>query len=169
MKKPGVRACPVPEGSLVARAFDRVDYGDAFEVDLPEGAPADAAAFTRKMFGGRPAWVDQLMGARDFTVGLFGLKTWPAGGSMPEDLVVGARLGPFEVFERKENELLMGADDRHLDFRISTLYRQTPRGKVAVFSTVVRFRNWAGRLYFAPVKPFHRVIVRALLRGAVGS
>jgi hypothetical protein len=33
-----------------------------------------------------------------------------------------------------------------------------------VVSTIVRFHNWLGRAYFVPVRPFHRLIVPAMIR-----
>ena len=34
-------------------------------------------------------------------------------------------------------------------------------------STIVRFNNWLGRLYFLPVRPIHRLIVPAMLRNGL--
>jgi hypothetical protein len=37
----------------------------------------------------------------------------------------------------------------------------------AVVSTVVRFNHWFERVYFLPVRPFHRLIVPAMMRSGL--
>jgi uncharacterized protein DUF2867 len=158
---------PLPRGSLVARAFERVDYSDAFEIAIPKHAPQDVDAFTRKFITARPGWINGLMGARDAAMGLFGFKTaMPKDEDLPPRFEPGAKLGLFEVFDRADDEVLLGADDRHLNFRLSILLRRAEE-TFACITTIVHFNNGFGRVYFAPVKPFHKVIVRAMLRRAV--
>jgi len=62
-----------------------------------------------------------------------------------------------------ENELLLGADDRHLDFRISIQCTGIDGGSELRVVTVVKFTNSLGRIYFLPVKPIHRIIVPAMM------
>lgn len=164
-----VVGCAIPEGALISRALPAVDYADAFEAAVPETGPRDAVAFTRAMLGSRPRWIGFLMRIRDSVMGVFGAKTMPRTASVPEDLRPGGRIGFFEVFELGADELLLGADDRHLDFRFSTLYRHGPRGTRVVLTTTVRFHNGFGRFYFAIVKPFHKLVVRSMLRKALSS
>jgi hypothetical protein len=153
---PDVKRCAVPAGSLVERAFERVDYADAYEAPLGPNASRDVDAFTRRMLSSRPAWLNALMKTRDALAGAVGLEqvTVATGRS---------GFGFFELFARTGDELMLGKDDRHLDFRLSVLLRDSR----AVLSTVVRFHGALGRAYFAPVKPFHRIIVRRLLGDAV--
>jgi hypothetical protein len=64
--------------------------------------------------------------------------------------------------------LVVGEDDRHLDFRVAILLRAGAAARrefVAV--TVVHCHNRLGRTYLAVIAPFHRVIVRATLERAV--
>ena len=79
---------------------------------------------------------------------------------------VGESLGIFRVFDRRVDELLLGEDDRHLDFRVSVLVRNDGSDDWAIVSTVVRFNSWLGRAYFLPVRQFHKLIVPAMLRNA---
>jgi hypothetical protein len=71
------------------------------------------------------------------------------------------------VFDRRPDELLLGEDDRHLDFRVSVLLRDEGEAQWATVTTVVRFHNALGRAYFAVVRPFHQLIVPALMRRAL--
>ena len=109
--------------------------------------PEEAA---RLLFSGGPRWLGWLMALRNRVVARLGLRV----------VADGARPGlPFEVRGRSPDELLLGEDDSHLDFRVSVLRHD---GGMVV-ATAVRQHNRLGRAYFALVRPFHRVVVRSLL------
>lgn len=76
----------------------------------------------------------------------------------------GDRAGIFTVFDRTDREILMGGDDTHLDFRASLLTRSEAGDTSVVLSTVVHFNRRLGRAYFFFVRPFHRLIIPAMLR-----
>lgn len=57
----------------------------------------------------------------------------------------------------------MGFDDAHLDFRVVVEVTSNCRRQQITATTFVRTRNRLGRLYLAAVKPFHRMIVPAML------
>jgi hypothetical protein len=65
----------------------------------------------------------------------------------------------FDTLARTEDEVLLGTDDGHLDFRAS-IRREPER---VVLSTVVALHNRRGRGYFAIVRRVHPVVVRAML------
>jgi len=169
MRQPSVQKVDLPTETLVARAFPRIDYADAYCMRLPAGQPNDLDTIVRAALGMAPRWVALLMRLRDWIVGLIGLKT--ASRSARRDLghhtlQVGESLGIFKVFDRSADELLLGEDDRHLDFRVSVLVRNDGSADWAIVSTVVRFNNWLGRAYFLPVRQLHKLIVPAMLRNA---
>ena len=136
------------------------DFVDAYRVALPAAAPASAAAVTYALLGQAPAWVGRLLRLRDALVGPLGLRTFPARGQRPPTLRPGTRFGPFQVLGVTAEEVLLGQDDWHLDFRVAV--RRLP--DAAVVTTAVRCHHWLGRLYFALIRPFHRRIVPAMLR-----
>lgn len=74
----------------------------------------------------------------------------------------------FRIRSRSERELVLGEDDRHLDFRISVLLQPGPPGtaRELVATTVVNCHNLLGRLYLAAIRPFHHLVVRSSLRRA---
>ena len=74
-------------------------------------------------------------------------------------LEVGDRAGLFHVVARAADEILLGEDDAHLDFRVSLMVRDG----AATVSAVVRFHGALGRVYFFFVKPMHGHIVRGRL------
>jgi hypothetical protein len=169
MGQPQVLKVDLPAGTLVARAFPRIDYADTYAMHLPAGAPNSLDAVARAALGTAPHWISLLMRLRDQIVGPIGLKTSSQvvrRATNSARLQIGDQLGIFRVFDRTEDELLLGEDDRHLDFRLSLLVQSDAGANWAIVSTVVRFNNWLGRAYFLPVQQFHRLIVPSIMRHA---
>ena len=67
------------------------------------------------------------------------------------------------VIERNENEIIVGMDDRHLGFWVSIYVSDACRLEVC---TAVRFHNCLGRIYFAGIWCFHKLIVAGVFRRA---
>lgn len=100
-----------------------------------------------------PGWVDILFNLRNKIVSIFGLKT--PERTTNSDLI-------FTIIENRNEEIVMGEDDKHLNFRASVL-KDESKGTISLI-TVVHYNNVWGRIYFFPVKPFHRLIVKAGLK-----
>jgi hypothetical protein len=150
-----VTAVPVPTDSLICRSLPRVDYQDAYAVTVPPGSPPDPEAWAAAVLDSPPGWVAALMRFRNLAVAPFGLKT---GGPRGAD----RRLLPFPLLDRTDDEVLLGLDDRHLDFRFSVLIRDgTLTGSTAVY-----LPSRLGRAYFLPVRAIHPAVVKAMIRGA---
>ncbi|TMB08284.1 MAG: DUF2867 domain-containing protein [Deltaproteobacteria bacterium] len=145
---------PIPGGTLVEKAFPRVDYADAYRTPAVGTAPELA----RRMLAGRSRMGGRLLRIRDALVRPFGVQPAHRGSSEVRIEAGGAR-GPFHALEVSDEEVF-GEDDRHLDYRVSL---QLARDRLAMLSTVVRFHGNAGRAYFLIVRPFHRVLARRLL------
>jgi Protein of unknown function (DUF2867) len=163
-----VCAVPVPDSGLAPSTFQGVDYRDAYSVGLPSRVTARALADA--MFASAPWWVAGLMVLRNALVRPLGLvasssdlnrAAVSANGS-------GERIGIFPVVATAPDEVLLGLDDRHLDFRISIRVHDHDHGRQrqGIVSTLVRFHGVLGRAYFLPVRPAHRLIVPAMLRRA---
>ena len=73
-------------------------------------------------------------------------------------------IGIFPVISETPDRLVAGLDDKHLDFRIVVDVASSGQGQDVTATTLVRTRNLLGRVYLATIMPFHRLIVRALLR-----
>ncbi len=98
-----------------------------------------------------PAWTEWLLNLRNTLMRPFGLKT-----ENTDD----AATGIFPVISETETELVLGTDDKHLNFRITILQ---DGGKVFL-ATWVRPHNWAGHLYLATVMPFHKLISKSTVK-----
>ncbi len=164
-----VESVAVPVDGLLAGALPRVDYADAYRATL-EGTPAPSLdELARALLGTAPGWVEALMRLRNTVVRPFGLKTGPVKSADPATLAPGARVGIFCVLARREGELLLGEDDRHLDFRVSLRIEEHAGKTCVVLTTVVCFHNWFGRAYFVPVAPMHRLIVPAMITSGLDA
>ncbi|TYP87984.1 DUF2867 domain-containing protein [Blastococcus xanthinilyticus] len=151
-----VRAVAPPTDGLLAGLAP--DVADSFAVALHPGAPTDVEVWRRRIFASPPRIVRRLLRLRDLLVRPLGLRA--ASGSDP--------LEGFPVLGRREDEVLMGLDDRHLDFRVSVRLRRSDDADDALLlTTTVTFHGPLGRLYFALIRPFHRRIVPAMLQSAV--
>ena len=149
----GVRQVETPAGLLRAAGLPRVDFTDTFAMRLPAGSSRDVEHWHRALLtAGSPAWVAALMAVRNRLAQGMGLITAGRPGNT----------SLFTPLMRVGDTLVVGADDRHLDFR--GVLRIV--GDDLQCATVVQEHNATGRAYFAVVKPFHRRIVPALLRRA---
>lgn len=109
------------------------------------------------------------MHIRDGIVRRMGLKTTSHRKFKPQlAFVPGEKAGIFNILDKNDRELILGEDDKHLNFRVS-LYLQPPESapQQLVCTTTVHYNNAWGRLYFFFVKPFHRLIVPAILKNTV--
>ncbi len=138
------------------------DFLDCYSVEIGSvQAPIEEIA--QRIFIGLPAWVNALLALRDLGVSLFGLKTTAA---LPRDttirpvIEVGDRINFFRVRSLAEDEIILGEDDRHLDFKIAV--RRDGGSRVSL-ATWVQTHNRLGRAYLRLILPFHVMIVNARL------
>ncbi|TLP67870.1 DUF2867 domain-containing protein [Parasedimentitalea maritima] len=132
----------LPQHSLLHDYVQQGDFMDCYAcaTDLS----VDQAAARAMEF---PGWAKGLLRLRNILVAPLGLRS-----EFPE----GEKIGPFPIDQRTENEIILGLDDSHLNFRISIL----KDGTQAYCATWVHRNNWLGRAYLALIMPFHVLIVR---------
>jgi hypothetical protein len=121
-----------------------------------------------------PKWIKKLLNLRNKVVGLFGLKT---SGHIRQKQILDKfkceqsdRIGLFKVFEKTDNEVVLGEYYKHLDFRISLFLERSKENEIEkrlAISTAVVFKNLFGRLYFLLITPLHKIIVRDMLKSIV--
>jgi len=98
---------------------------------------------------------------RNAIVAPFGLK-----GAAEEVRTSETEIGGFPVVSATDERVVLGFDDRHLDFRIVIdVLADRPTGQTLSVMTLVHRNNLLGRLYLAAVMPFHKLIVRTMLSG----
>lgn len=152
-----------PADGLLRQYVGAGDFLDGQYVALPHPAP-DAAELTIAIFFNMPGWVKALLGLRDFVVKPLGLRTGSEADLRPpthDEIVSASYPGVFGVHAATDDEVILGSDDKHLDFRVSVL--RSEQDDLVALSTWVRPHNLLGRIYLAVVYPFHRVIVARCL------
>lgn len=165
----------LPEQSILIKDEKRYDYIDSYQIEFVDKKNISPTEIGKAFFLSGPKWVEKLFSLRNKIVGLFGLKTSENTTDRKKQLddfkcEPGEQLGLFKVFSKTNNEVVLGEDDRHLNFRVSLLLGQLlneTEKKTLTITTTVHFNNWFGRLYFLPVKPFHKLIVPTMLKGII--
>lgn len=164
-----VKPVAVPGESAVAGWCDAPYLADAYAIRLPLDASTDTEQLSRFLFSHQPSWVARLMSVRDTVVARFGIKTAKqlrrSSGASGE-----GRVDIFKIYQRASHEIILGEDDKQLDFRVSVLrqMRNEAAGEYPylVLSTVVHCHNRLGRVYITLIAPFHRMVVESTLRRA---
>jgi hypothetical protein len=170
MKKVIVQEIEIPSTSLAIKSLPQNDFADAFQCQLPEDQPHNIDSVTRAIFLKMPQWVTQLLELRNAIVRPLGLKTSIDAVSARNQgkLQPGTAVGVFEVLDRRQNEeILLGEDDQHLDYRVSVQLERKAEKCWVIISTVVKFNNWMGQAYFVPVRPVHKLIVPAMMKNGL--
>lgn len=143
-----VERCDEPPGPLQVAAFDRADACDCWTTPLLPGDPDHPEAWARMLFGGPPG---ALLRLRDLLVKPLGLR--------PSTTSQHATTGfPRLAFDGEE--LLLGVDDHHLDFRVGLRVHD----RMLHVATTVRTHNRLGQSYWSVVRLVHPIIVRQMLR-----
>lgn len=129
------------------------DYVDSYSATVADGNSMTVDILFERMFIQLPPFVQKLLKLRDTLVKPLKLKT----GATFRDRII----------ERDEEEIIIGAQDKHLSFWVS-VYCSKPDNspQTAAVTTVVKYHNFLGKCYFAAIKPFHKLIVRYLFRKA---
>jgi hypothetical protein len=113
------------------------------------------------MFSQQAPWVTRLLWLRDRIMSVFKVKTTDR---LRADTGGVRRVAFFRIYAQDADEILLGEDDSHLDFRLTV--RCEPRSQQLIVTTVVQCRNALGRFYILVIAPFHRLVVRSALQRA---
>ena len=106
----------LPSESRLNSSYAEADFADSFSVELQEFASRNPEALAQHIFTRQPKWIALLVRLRDVLVRPFGLKR-----AVDLQGAGGDRINMFLVFGRYENEIVLGEDDTHLNFRVSIL------------------------------------------------
>lgn len=154
---------PTPRQAQRSAGLPEIDFSDCYHGHT-QRAGVTAMEAARAMFEHPPGWVSALMAMRDAVVGRLGLKT-----SRDATEAAGERKsGIFPVLTEMPNEVVLGLDDKHLDFRIWISVQAMEGGGTSIWvSTLVRLHGWPGRLYLFLIMPFHKLLSRGMLERAL--
>lgn len=165
----------LPVDSILMSGENQYDYIDSYQGFFRNKKNITSTEIGKAFFMSGPKWIEKLFDFRNKIVGFFGLKI--SGKISQRQHMLdnfkaekGEQIGLFKVFDKTENEIILGEDDKHLNFRVSLLLEkqdsEEKKNKI-IISTTVKFNNSFGRLYFLPVKPFHKLIVPTMLKAII--
>ena len=141
-------------------ALSGAQFSDAFSITVDENLDARHAA--ERMMAGKSWWIDALLVVRNIIVAPFGLKD---GKHKDACLDV---IGIFPVVSETPERLVAGFDDKHLDFRVVVDVAGATPGRSVTATTLVMTHNLLGRVYLTIIMPFHKIVVRTMLRRVAG-
>jgi hypothetical protein len=149
----------LPKNSILSKEAYKANYQDAYSFNV-KNDQIDIRKLYLSIFSTTPKWVDFLMSLRNNIVRYFGLKT-ETKLNEKTTFEVGDKIGIFKIYNIIENEIIAGEDDKHLDFRVS-VYKTS--NSTVIVSTLVMYHNLFGRIYFFVIAPFHKLIVKSILK-----
>jgi Protein of unknown function (DUF2867) len=137
------------------------NFADCYQLELAD-LNLDAESATRRVMGRNPLWITRLMKLRNMLVAPLGLKAAP-----DDRLGADNSIGTFPLVSKSPSRVVLGLDDKHLDFRVVVDVVNHEGGRQLVSATTyVKTHNTLGRFYLWVVTPFHRVIVPTMLAQA---
>ncbi len=158
-----VTAIEVSTTDLLAKQRKGRYFRDALSIPFskPQLTPGN---IQHRIFAYMPIWGNKLMSLGNAIVGCFGLTVEQDSRLHgKEDLQLGDSAGFMKVIYCEGDEIISYAQDKHMDFYLSV----TKRDGHAIISTLVNKKIYFGRLYVNFIVPFHWVIARTVLAGAV--
>lgn len=139
----------------------KIDFADTFSTT---NHIETIEEITNLVFNTSPKWINSLFVLRNKIVGLFGIKT-----EIPDDFnekfKIGGYVKFFKIFSISDDEVILGADDSHLNFRALVKNDKSDSNNIKVI-TLVEYNNLKGKIYMGIIKPFHRLIVKRMVKNA---
>ena len=159
----------IPPDSLVRQVFP-ADYTDAFRCEIPGEAVFSADDLQVSFWTVMPGWVNALFRLRNALVKPFGLKGGDSSDSfkkIEQAIRTGDPDGMISVPFKNERETVLKLSDKHLDAYLSFYLEKGTDTAAVTVVTVVRFHNLLGKVYFFFIKPFHKIIIKAMLESTL--
>lgn len=159
-----VREEKTPITDDLRNSLARIDFTDTFSTTNHINSLEE---ITHLVFNKAPKWVDVLFKLRNKAAALVGLKT-----TIPEDynenFTIGGYVAFFKIFAISDNQVILGVDDTHLNFRAVIKKMESDTYNIKVI-TIVEFNNRMGKIYMGIIKPFHRIVVKRMVKNAYRS
>ena len=140
--------------SRLIKKYFPANYKDCFRDKIYRKPYMSVNELFNLMFSQYPKWIMRMYYIRNLIVKPFGVKINKSFANM--------------VIEQNENEIIIGAKDKHLTFHVS-LFCSDVKDKTQEVSitTIVKYENILGRIYFAAIWLFHRIIVSYQFKRAI--
>jgi hypothetical protein len=146
----------LPQDTKVFNFIENIDYTDTFITELRQDS--DIKDLYLRLVNIKSKTIDFLMSLRNKIMSIFGAKT--VINETKGDFAIGNNVGLFKIYYIDEKEIISGLKDSHLDFCIS-FYKIDNK---VLLSTLVKYNNTFGKVYMNIIKPFHKLIVKNMLK-----
>jgi hypothetical protein len=162
----------VPRNSALGKdLIERADFRDAYRAPLSSSAVSVVDIFFG-IFAQRPGWMNLMLIARNKVAALAGLEV-PTTLEITmmekrDRYFVGEKIGPWPIFFLGSDELVVGRDNKHMDFRLSIMKIHDDSSCVIV-STLCMVHNRFGQYYLSAITPFHKAGLRSLMANAIDA
>jgi len=166
-----VTECDIPSASVLDRRLIEAAYfRDSYRAPLSRTRASVVDIFFG-IFAHHPLWMKILLIVRNRIASFCGLDAPTASEIINIEIKssygVGDKIGVWPIFSLTETELLVGRDNKHLDFRLSVLRVADGETASVVVSTLCTVHNAFGKLYLFLVIPFHKWGVQRLISNAI--
>jgi hypothetical protein len=143
------------------KLLSRIDFGDTFSTTNHSNNLED---ISNLIFNTSPKWIESLFKIRNKIASYIGLNI-----NMPEDynedFKVGGYIKFFKIYDIEDHQIILGANDSHLNFRAIINKNNLPQYNVRV-TTLVEYNNLKGKIYMIAIKPFHKLVVMRMVKNA---
>jgi Protein of unknown function (DUF2867) len=148
----------IEEAATKPEFFTTLPAASFADTYVVHGTKFDAAIdAARGAFGNAPGWISALMQVRNAIVAPFGLVHEPPAPNPKA-------IGMFPIISDTKNKVVLGLDDKHLDFRV--VVELFNAGQSVSLTTLVKPHHIFGKAYLAIIMPFHRIIAATILAQA---
>lgn len=148
----------LPNSSNANNFLSKIDFSDSYRIELSKDE--DIKKIYLKLILTDSKLINFLMSFRNKMMSLFNFKTEINHSNNIGNIQVGDRIGFFTIYYIDEYEIIAGEKDKHLDFCVS-FYKNDIN---LTISTLVQYNNFFGKFYMSLVKPFHKFVVKSMLK-----
>ncbi len=148
----------LPNSGNANNFISKIDFCDSYKIELSKDE--NIKDLYLKLILTDSKLINFLMLFRNKIMSLFGFKTEINHVNNIKDVQVGNKIGFFIIYYVDEYEIIAGEKDKHLDFCVS-FYK---KDSCLTISTLVQYNNFFGKFYMSFVKPFHKFVVKNMLK-----
>lgn len=125
------------------------DYMDVVAKEIATTRAITPEELHKMLFSQIPGWINRLLELRNTLVKPLGLQTEGRFTDM--------------ICDKCSDEVIFGMPDRHLTFHVSIWCGALRDNRQMLrLTTVVKYNNMLGRIYFLIIRPFHHIITRSM-------
>lgn len=163
-----IRSCSIPTGSYTHNYLP-ANYYDSYFCQVSSEHQISPVEIMIAFWTKPPRWVDRLFNLRNTLVKFVGLKgAQPDQGQLADSIRDGSTYNMFSVAYKSEQEVVLKLTDSHLDAYISVYVQPLGDNQYRIdVVTVVHIHNWLGYVYFYPISPFHKLVVKGMIKHIV--